>query len=152
MKSTTLAALLTALLVGLVGAWSAVGESLVLPGLKGGQLTEAELSRGPVVVVLWASWSPRGRDVATRVNELATGLEGKARVVAVNFQEDRATAEGFAAEHPFRVPVYLDQEGSLARRYRLTQLPGLLVLSDGESKFAGALPADPVQTVLDVLP
>ena len=152
MKSTRWIAVGVALVLALTGAWVSLGESLTLPGLRGGELTEAELSSGKLVVVLWASWSPRGRDVASRVNELAASLEGKARVVAVNFQEDRATAEGFVAEHPFRVPVYLDQEGSLARRYRLTQLPGLLVLSDGESKFAGALPADPARTVLDALP
>lgn len=152
MTSTRWIAVGVALALALAGAWATLGESLTLPGLRGGELTEAELSRGTVVVVLWASWSPRGRDVASRTNELATKLEGSARVVAVNFQEDQATAESFAAEHPFRVPVYLDQEGSLARRYRLTQLPGLLVLSDGESKFAGALPADAAQTVRDVLP
>lgn len=141
------------LLVALSLLWvlPAVAESVRLPGVGGGELTDADLSRGRWVVVFWASWSPRGRDVPQRVTALAEAVGGRARVVAVNFQEDPQEVERFVRQQPFGVPVYLDQEGALARRYRVTQLPGLLVLVDGQARFAGALPNAPESTVEEAL-
>lgn len=142
-RTTTAAALaLVALLIGLAVAVPLSAESIRLPGVGSGQLTDADLSSGRWVIVFWASWSPRGRDVPGRVAQLAQRWGGQARVVAVNFQEDPAEVERFVREQPFGAPVYLDRDGALARRYRITQLPGLLVLVDGESRFAGAIPAD----------
>jgi hypothetical protein len=71
--------------------------------------------------------------------------------VAVNFQEEPQEVEQFVRQQPFGVPVYLDQEGALARRYRVTQLPGLLVLVDGQARYAGALPSAPEATVDEAL-
>ncbi len=124
-----------------VWAQPVLAESVRLPGVGGGELTDADLARGSWVVVFWASWSPRGRDVPQRVAALAQAVGTKARVVAVNFQEDPQEVERFVQQSPFGVPVYLDQEGALARRYRVTQLPGLLVLVDGQARYAGALPS-----------
>jgi thiol-disulfide isomerase/thioredoxin len=143
--------------VGIVVALSAllvlpvVAESVRLPGVGGGELTDADLSRGRWVVVFWASWSPRGRDVPQRVAALAKEVGARARVVAVNFQEEPQEVEQFVRQQPFGVPVYLDQEGALARRYRVTQLPGLLVLVDGQARYAGALPSAPEATVDEAL-
>lgn len=132
-----------ALALLLAAALPVIAETIALPGLRGGSLTEAELSQGAHVVVIWASWSPRGRDIAERVGTISDRWGSRARVVAVNFQEERGEVEGFVREHPFSVPVYLDRDGALARKHRITQLPGLLVLVDGVAKFTGALPADP---------
>lgn len=114
-----------------------------LPGLDGSRLTEASLSEGDTILVVWASWSPRSRDIGRRVAALAATWGARARVVCVNFQESADRARSFARAQAIEVPVYLDRDAAFAKRYAVTALPFLLVVSDGETAFAGRLPADP---------
>lgn len=132
-------AMMVAVGVALAGAGGA--QELRLVGLGGEALTDADL-RGNLVVVTWASWSRRVRDVPERVNGLAERWGGKARVVTVNFQEDRSTVEAFLAGSPIKAPVFLDADGSFAKRYSLANLPGLLVLKNGQDVYHGKLPDD----------
>ena len=125
-------------------------QELRLPGLDGQTLTDADLRQGNVVVVVWASWSPRSRGIAERIDALAAG--GKARVLTVNFQEDRPVVEAFLANNRFRAPVYLDGDGAFAKRYALANLPGLLVLKNGTVAYQGKLPDDPAPLLRDLLP
>lgn len=140
-----------ALVASCLLALPVLAESVRLKGVGGGELTDSDLARGSHVVVFWASWSPRGRDLPQRVAALAERFGSRARVVAVNFQEDPQAVERFVREQPFGVPVFMDQDGALARRYRITQLPGLLVLVDGEARYAGSLPNAPENTVEEAL-
>lgn len=139
------------LLLVAYGGAPAAGQGFSLAGLRGGSLSEAELSRGRVVVVLWASWSPRGRNVAERVNALAQAAGSRATVLAVNYQEDQATVQGFVASNPFTVPVYLDTDGVLAKKFKLANLPGLLVMKDGVVAYQGRMPDDPERVVEESL-
>ena len=143
------AAILLALLVFVASV--SHGQGFALDGLTGGRLSDAELAHGNTVVVLWASWSPRGRDVAERVNALAKQTAGRARVVAVNYQEDAATVRKFVASNPFDVGVFLDADGIFAKRYKIATLPGLLVLKNGEIAFQGRMPEDADRLVSDAL-
>lgn len=127
------------------------GQDLRLPGLTGGSLGESELNRGTTVIVVWASWSPRGRDIVPRVNAIAQRWGGQARVVTVNFQEDRETVQLFLADKNLRVPVYLDTEGTFSKKNAVTNLPGLLVIKDGETAFRGKLPDDPDPVLAEIL-
>lgn len=122
-----------------------------LPGLHGGQLTTAELARGTTVVVVWASWSPRCRDIVERTNALAGSWGGRARVVAVNFQEDPAAIEAFLRDKKLAVPVYLDRDGEFSKAHAVTALPGLVVFQDGAARYQGKLPADPDATLRQIL-
>lgn len=142
------AALAAALLSPTVGAQDAI----TLGGLRGESFSEAELSRGPTIVVVWASWSPRGQDVVPRVNALNRGWGSKGRVVAVNFQEDRATIERFLSGQSFQVPVLLDEDGAFAKKYAVTSLPGLLVFRDGQKAFGGRLPEEPDRVLAEIFP
>src|SRR5947207_15784825 len=51
----------------------------------GERLNEADLARGSTIVVVWASWSPRSRNIVERVGPLAGRWGSQARVVTVNF-------------------------------------------------------------------
>lgn len=113
---------------------------LRLSGLGGGELSEAELSRGSHIVVFWTTWSPRGRDIAERVNALVDGFGN--RVVTVNFQEDAAAVRSFLAGKSLRAPVYLDTSGALSKKYRVNSAPWLLLLQDGRVVYSENLPAD----------
>ncbi len=130
---------------------SAAADDEGLTGLDGTRLTEAELSEGNLIIVVWASWSPRSRGIGPRVEALAARWSDKARVITVNFQEGADKARSFARAQRLEVPVYLDPEAVFAKRYAVTSLPFLLVLSDGEAAFAGKLPADPDRAIARAL-
>ncbi len=121
----------------------AADEDQGLPGLDGGRLTEADLAEGYTIIVVWASWSPRSRNLGERVQELEARWGKHARVITVNFQETPDKARVFVRKQRLAVPVYLDREAVFAKRYAVTSLPFLLVLGDGETEFAGKLPSDP---------
>jgi thiol-disulfide isomerase/thioredoxin len=118
-------------------------QDLSLSCLGGGSLSDADLSRGTTVVVVWASWSPRSRDVAQRVSALAGKWGGRARVMTVNFQEDGPTVQKFLAGKGLGVPVCMDPDGAFSRKYNVATLPGLLVVKDGNVTYRGKLPDDP---------
>ena len=139
---TAVAALLALALIAF-GAPASAQDDSGLPGLDGSRLTTETLSRGQTIVVFWASWSPKSRDLGPRVREMAEKWGKRARVLTVNFQEDPEKARTFARQQGLAVPVYLDREAVFAKRYAVTSLPFLLVLDDGETAFAGRLPADP---------
>lgn len=138
-------------LAGLAPQPALAQESFRLSGLDGSALTEADLARGTTIVVVWASWSPRSRDIVTRVNPIAERWGGRARVVTVNFQEDGAAIEPFLAGKSLRTPVYLDREGVFAKRHKVFNLPGLLVFVDGRTAYSGKLPDDPDRLLSEVL-
>lgn len=117
-------------------------EEVNLSCLGGGHLTGAELAHGVTIVVVWASWSPRSRGIADRVGPLASRWGGRARVVTVDFQEDGATVERFLGGKGLGAPVCLDPDGTFARNYKVATLPGLVVLKDGQTAYAGKLPDD----------
>ncbi|MGE0641767.1 MAG: TlpA family protein disulfide reductase [Thermoanaerobaculia bacterium] len=131
---------------GLAGAQSNVS----LPGLGGGSLTSRDLSSGTHVLVVWASWSPRCRDIVQRVNELSGKVSG-ARVATIDFQEEAGDVEAFLSGKGLRAPVYLDRSGDFSKAHAVTTLPGLVVYRDGELKFQGHLENDAVSQVQALL-
>ena len=146
------AALTFAVLVALAVPMAAQpGQSIRLQGLQGEQLAEADLLRGTTIVVVWASWSPRSRDIVARVNPIAARWGGQARVVTVNFQEERAAVEGFLSGKGLGTTVFLDPDGAFSKKYSIATLPGLLIIKDGQVAFRGKLPDDPDRVIGEVL-
>jgi len=141
-------ALVAAVLSLMVGAFApAAAQSVPLHGLRGEQLAEGDLARGTTVVIVWASWSPRSRDIVARVNPIAQRWGGKAHVVTVNFQEDRQTIETFLVGKTMGAAVFLDVDGAFSKKYAVATLPGLLILKDGQVAFRGKLPDDPDRVI-----
>lgn len=122
---------------------SGQGRGFTLEGLAGGQIQQKDLDQGAVIVVVWASWSPRGRDIVPRVDSIADRWGSQARVIMVNFQEDTATVESFLKGKRPKAQVYLDRDGAFSKKYSVTHLPGLLIFKDGVTAFSGKLPPDP---------
>jgi thiol-disulfide isomerase/thioredoxin len=149
--AAVLAAALAALLLLPALASPARGQDLSLSCVGGGHLNGADLAHGTTIVVIWASWSPRSRDIAERVSALAGRWGGRARVVTVNFQEDRQTFERFLAGKTLGAPVCLDADGAFSRKHNVATLPGLLVVRDGEAAYHGKLPDNPDQVIGDLL-
>lgn len=140
-----------ALLVALALPLPSSAQDFRLPGLRGGQLTSADLGQGATIVVVWASWSPRCRDIVDRVNALQARWGSRARVVTVDFQEDRGTVDGFLSGKNLSVPVYLDEDGAFSKKHAVTTLPGLLVIRDGSVAYRGKLPDDADRVLAEIL-
>lgn len=130
----------------------AAAEDLGLQGLRGERLSEADLAQGATIFIVWASWSPHSRNIVERVNPLVQRWSGKARVVTVNFQEERGAVEGFLAGKNLGATVYLDADGSFSKKYAVATLPGLLVVKDGRVAYRGRLPEDPDRVIVEILP
>jgi len=126
-------------------------ERIVLPGLDGGQLTAADLASGATILVIWASWSPRCRDIVPQVNALSAAWSSRARVATVVFQEEPEAVRKFLAGKGLRVSVYLDTTGSFSKKHAVTTLPGLLIFKDGKAEFRGRLPANPDPVIERIL-
>ncbi|MFL6235075.1 MAG: TlpA family protein disulfide reductase [Thermoanaerobaculia bacterium] len=126
-------------------------EDVNLSCLGGGHLSDADLGRGATIVVVWASWSPRSRDIAERVGPLAARWSGSARVVTVNFQEDGAAVQRFLAGKSLGAAVCLDPEGAFSRKYNVATLPGMVVIKDGQAGYHGKMPDDPDAVIAPLL-
>lgn len=142
-RRATAAALAVLLPLLVTACGTAEAQELRLPGLGGGELRESDLQSGPVVVVVWASWSPRGRDIVERANDIHARWNGQARVVTVNYQESRADVQAFLRGKNLRPPVYLDTEGEFSKKYSRPNLPVLVVFKGGDVVLKTALPDDP---------
>ncbi len=118
-------------------------RSFRLEGLRTGELQPAELLQGDVIVIVWASWSPRCRNIVERANDVADRWGDRARVLTVAFQEDRETVERFLSGKSPRAPIFLDRDGAFSKRHTVTHLPGLLIFRNGDTGFSGRLPNNP---------
>lgn len=126
-------------------------QEISLGCLGGARLNESDLARGTTIIVVWASWSPRSRDIVERVQPLASRWGGRARVLTVNFQEDGPAAERFLAGRNLGAPVCLDPDGAFSRKYNVATLPGLLIVKDGQVAYRGKLPNDADRVIAGLL-
>ncbi len=139
---------LVALFASSLACWSsALSAAEALPsfrleGLRGGELSDPDVASGRYFLVVWASWSPRCREILERAHELAERQGARSQVVLVAFQEGRQEVERFLAGRKEPVPIYLDRDGSFARIFRIATLPGLVVIVDGEVRHQGRMPDD----------
>ena len=129
----------------------ALAQGVRLTSLGGEQLADGDLGQGTTIIVVWASWSPKSRDIVARVNPLAQRWGSRARVLTVNFQEDRGAIEGFLAGKNLAAPVFVDADGAFSKKYAVANLPGLLILKDGNVAFRGKLPDDPDKVIAEIL-
>lgn len=128
-------------------ATPAAGADVAVVSVTGERLSEPEMARGTTIVVVWASWSPRCHDIVDRVRTLAGHWRAHARVVTLDFEEDRQAVTGFLAGKDLGVPVFLDLDGAFAKKYAIATLPGLLVVKEGRVTYHGRLPDDPDRVI-----
>ena len=71
--------------------------------------------------------------------------------MTVNFQEEGRAVEVFLAGKGLGPPVCLDPDGLFSRKYNVANLPGLLVVKEGQVLFHGKLPDDPDRVIAELL-
>ncbi len=149
MNRRAMAVLVFLLAFGTAGANAAWAQRL--EGVAGDGLAEAEINQGTTVVVFWSTWSPHSRDIVSRVNPLVDRWGGRARILAVNFQEDREAISSFLAGKGMKAQVLMDLNGTFTRKFQVTKLPVLLVLKDGQVAYNGPFPQDPDGVLGEIL-
>ncbi len=145
------AALAVLLVLLVVGGPAARAQEIQLLGMSGERLNDADLAKGVTIVVVWATWSPRSRDIVERVGPLAGRWGSRSRFLTVDFEEERPAVSTFLAGKSMAVPVFLDADGAFSKKYAIATLPGLLVLKEGKVVYHGKLPDDPDRVIADAL-
>ena len=132
-------------LVAMLATVSPAAAQWMLPRLGGGvPLGPAAIDTGLVIVVVWTTWSPRGRNIVQRLNRIESEWGDRARVVSVVFQESPAAIERFLEGKKLAVPVFLDSgNAEFSKRHNVTQVPRLLVFKDGVTAVNVNLTEDP---------
>jgi thiol-disulfide isomerase/thioredoxin len=146
-----LAGLMAVPLARVLGGGRLAAQELHLSGLAGETLDDSDLAHGTFIIVAWASWSPRSRDMVAKVKPLASHWSGRARVVTLDFEEERPAVVAFLAGKDLGVPVFLDADGLFSKKYAIATLPGLLVVKDGKVAYRGKLPDDPDPIITQAL-
>jgi len=127
--------------------------SYKLPALDGArELTPKTLSEGATILVVWASWSPRCRDITDRVDAINTKWRDRANVVTINFQEKSDDIRAALAKDKMPVPVYLDENGAFSKMHAVTTVPHVLVYVDGKKVHSQRLTRDIDQVIASKLP
>ena len=131
--------------VALLASVTPAAAQWSLPRLGGGRpLDQAAISTGLVIVVVWTTWSPRGRNIVERIGRIQSDWGDRARVVSVVFQESPEAIERFLEGKELTVPVYLDSgNAEFSKRHNVTQVPRLLVFKDGVTAVNVNLTDDP---------
>lgn len=132
-------------LIAVLAAVSPAAAQWSLPGLAGGvPLDQAAIATGLVIVIVWTTWSPRGRNIIARLNRIERRWGSQARVLSVVFQESEEAVNRFLQGKKLAVPVFLDSgNAEFSKRYKVTQVPRLLVFKDGVTKINVNLTENP---------
>jgi hypothetical protein len=107
----------------------------LVDGISGAPIawTDWVAKRGPVAVLVWASWSPEAAEAIARHEALASAsADAGLHLVVLDVQE--TLEEGRAALGSRDVAWLHDRHGALLKRYRVIEVPSLLlVAADGSS-------------------
>ena len=116
-----------------------------LISIDGAAVTLAGLRGQPAVLVFWTAWCPTCKEEAPHFNELAAKYEPRGvRMLGINIQDSLARTQSGIKDFGIRYAVARDPDASVARRYRVTGTPTVVLLDKaGTVKYFGnALPED----------
>ncbi len=102
-----------------------------LTGLNGGSTTLSAQQGKVVIVNLWASWCGPCRAEMPALQKLYEANKDRGlEVLAVNstFQDTEADARAFVQNLKLTLPVLLDKDGAVSRRYLLRALPSTFII------------------------
>ena len=125
----------SAALCVLVASFAAAADPPLADGVSGAPVTWSEYvaKRGPLAVLVWASWAPESGTVLDRHSDIAAASrEAGLKLVVLDVQE--TLEDGRSALAKREVAWLHDRHGALLKEYRVITSPSvLLVSSEGEA-------------------
>ncbi len=97
--------------------------------LAGHRVDLASLRGKPALINFWASWCGPCKDEAPELKRFSEQLDGRARLVGVDWGDAAASARDFVAKAGWRYPVLRDPSQRVGTRYGLNGLPTTFVLN-----------------------
>jgi len=115
-----------------------------LENLDGQLISLSDLRGKPVLINFWATWCRFCRDEMAYLQQIHEEWSDKGLVVlAINFGESPSEAKGFLQTHNLSLPVLLDTNEKVARKYNVPPIPTTFFIDkDGiiQVKIIGAFP------------
>jgi thiol-disulfide isomerase/thioredoxin len=94
----------------------------------GSQVSLGKLEDRPVVVTVWASWCKACPGQAEPLRRF-DAANGRVSILTVDTQEDADAARVFLAEHELTVPTIADEDGHIAAKLGVRELPTTIFLT-----------------------
>lgn len=112
-----------------------------LTSLQGQTVRLSDYGGTGVLLNFWASWCDPCVNEMPLLNEAYGRLPG-VEIVAVNMGETKERASEFADRHRLKLPILLDSQGEVKKRYKISGLPATFLVDDKGRivhKFSGEL-------------
>jgi cytochrome c biogenesis protein CcmG/thiol:disulfide interchange protein DsbE len=100
----------------------------------GAHVSLGKLEGRPVVVTVWASWCKACSGQAEPLRRFAAA-SARASILTVDTQEDAEAARAFLAEHGLGIPTIADEDGHIAAKLGVRELPTTIFLT-GDHRVA----------------
>ncbi len=122
--------LVVLVLVSLIAGVATAADPPLVDGVSGAPLVWSDwvAKRGPVAVVVWASWAPDARSVIANYQAIArAGREVGLHTVLLDVQE--TLADGRKALGGTSVNWIHDRHGALLKQYKVIKVPSVIVVA-----------------------
>ncbi len=120
-----------------VAAAAEAADPPLVDGVSGAPVawTDWVAKRGPVAVLVWASWAPGAVAVMDRYDEIAAACASlDFHLIVLDVQE--SLEEGRSALGPRDVSWIHDRHGALLKQYHVIKVPSLVLVSKDNQPFA----------------
>lgn len=115
-----------------------------LQDINGQTVTLAGLRGKPVVLNFWATWCSACRSEMPYLQDIYDEWAGQGAILLVNTGETAERVKDFMDSYSLSMPVVLDTDESVTRKYAITALPTtFFIRRDGiiQEKYLGAFPS-----------
>lgn len=100
-----------------------------LPLIDGGKVTLSELRGKPVMINFWTTWCPACREEMPDLVSVYKEYAGKGlMMLAVDVGEKTSVVMDYVKEIGLSLPVLLDSNSDVARRYRVVGYPTTILI------------------------
>lgn len=133
-----------------------VGQNLVpfsLDALNGSHVTVGETGK-ITVINFWATWCPPCQEEMPDLEIFAQRNGQKINFYAVNLHESEGKIKSFMNENKYTMPVLLDKDGTIGKRFQVTAIPTTIIINKhGMIKYrkSGAMTLNELEGIINSL-